>query len=236
MSQFKEKVDTIVAQMEPQEDGTWKLPDTVLEGLDEATSYAVTQERRFRDTQGAYTKSQQETKRQKAINQGLTQHLVDNATTHLTKAQKADLDELKVRDPEAWREQLNVHETESKTLLKTTLDGIEQAGSNKSELEVRTEKMAAWSESTGLTLNDEVIANELPPKYLKDLEAKKITFDEFLEVSSKFLKADKVILGATDDGERSGPPMSLSDAPGGTEPTTLAQQSDLDKSYENTIF
>ncbi len=234
MSEFKERVDELVGKMEKSDDGKWNLPDEAAEGLDEQTLFAVTSERRYRDTQGAFTRSRQELKKQEAISDGLQERLL-NSEVEFTKEQKYELNQLKKSDPEAWRIKLNEYETANKKKLDTELETIRIESSNKGEEEVRKEQMAAWSESTGITLTDEIVANELPPRHLKDLEAGKVTFEEFLVKAGEFLKADKVIAGSEESVKDD--TKSLSRVAGGSEPSKQAQEGDFVETYEkDTIF
>ena len=94
--------------------------------------------------------------------------------------------------------------------------------------------MAAFSKDTGIELTDEVIANDLPPRFLKELETGKVTFEEFLTNAGEFIKADKIIQGSdesTDDNTK-----DLSRVAGGQQPSTQAQEGDFDETYKGVIF
>lgn len=234
MSEFKDTVNELVGKMEQGDDNKWNLPEEVAKDLDEATMFAVTAERRYRDTQGAYTRSRQEVKRQEAIAGGLQERLLTSEVA-LTKEQKYELNDLKKSNPDAWRVKLNEYEEAGKATLQTELEEIRTESGNKGEEEVRKEQMAEWSKNTGITLTDEVVANDLPPSYMKELETGKVTFQEFLDKAGEFLKANKVILGAKDDTDDD--TLNLSKAPGGPEPSTQAQEGDFVQTYEkDTIF
>ena len=233
MSEFQDKVNNLVNQMVQTDEGKWQLPAELSEGLDEATQFAITAERRYRDTQSAYTRASQEAKKNKAIAEGLQDRLL-NSEVKLTTAQRHELNELKQTNPEKWREKLNEYEIAGKQTLKQELDEIAITSANKSEREIREEQMAAWSASTGIELTDEIVDNDLPPRYKKDLEAGRITFQEFLTRAGDYLKADKVVQGASEDVKDD--TKNLSDVAGGKEPSKQAQDADFDQSYENTIF
>lgn len=233
MSEFKEKVNELVGQMTQDDTGKWILPEEVAKDLDEPTAFAVTAERRVRDTQGAFTKAQQTAKKNEAIAKGLQDKILESEVV-LTKEQKFELNELKKTNPEAWRAKLNEYENTAKTNLSTELEEIRIKSSNKGELEIRKDQMAAFSEETGITLTDEVIANDLPPRFLKELEKGKITFEEFLTKAGEFIKADKTIQGSGDDTIDD--TKDLNDVAGGQEPTKQAQEGDFVETYEETIF
>lgn len=234
MSEFKDKVNELVGKMEQGTDGKWVLPEDVAEDLDEPTMFAVTAERRYRDTQGAYTRSQQQLRQQEAIASSLEEKILGSEIA-LTKEQKFELNELKKTDPEAWRAKLNEYEEAGKEQLGTELKEIRKSSSAKGELEVRKEQMAAWSESTGITLTDEVVQNELPPRFTKQLETGEITFEQFLDKAGEFLTKEKVIAGSNESAEDD--TNNLSRVAGGPEPSKQAQEGDFVETYEkDTIF
>lgn len=233
MDDLRKIVDDLANQMEQKEDGNWFLPEEAAKGVDEVTLYAVTMERRRRDTQSDYTRLSQGLKKQEAITAGLEERLL-NSEVVLTKEQKFELADLKKTDPEAWRTKLNKYETAGKALLKTELEEIRTKSGNKGEVEVRIEQMTAWSESTGIELNDKIVDNSLPPSFKKDLEAGKITFEQFLTKAGNFLKSAKVIEKAgesTNDDT-----LDLGRIAGGQEPTNEAQKGDFEETYKDTIF
>jgi hypothetical protein len=231
--ELQKKVNEVVEKMEKGDDGKWSIPDEVAKDLSPELVIAVTAERRFRDTQGSYTRTRQELKQQQAIADGLQERLLKSEVA-LTKEQKYELNELKKTDPEKWRAKLNEYEQASKNALENELEEIRTKSASKGELEVRKEQMAAWSESTGLELNDTIIENELPPKYLKDLEAGNITFEDFLEQAGKFLTSQKVIKGSNESADDD--TKNLSKVAGGPEPSNDAQEGDFNETYEETLF
>lgn len=230
---FEERVSDIASKMVQNDKGVWEIPKEVAADLDEATAFAVKAEKRFRDTQSQYTKSRQKLKELETVNDKLTSHLIDNVTMHLTDDQRSELDELKMRDPDGWREKLNEYETQSQEALQKALDKYRQEGKELSEVEVRKAQMEAFTESTGIELNDDVIENELPAKLSKDLEKGTITFDEFLEKAQKFLTTDKVIKGADDEPTNT---PNMSKMGGGSVPSERAQIGDIVTSYEKEIY
>lgn len=234
MSDFKETVNELVGKMVQADDGKFSLPDDVAEGLDEPTLFAVTSERRYRDTQSAYTKANQSAKRHEAAANALEAHIMDNTEAPLTDDQKTELSGLKTSDPEAWRSKLNEYETAGKSTIATNLKKIRADSADKGEVEIRKDQMAAFVESTGIALTDELIADELPPRFMRDLQSGKTTFDEFLVGAGEFLTANKVIQGADESTEDD--TKSLGRVAGGQEPTENAQLHQEEQTYEKTMF
>lgn len=233
MSEFKEKVDGLVGKM-VETDGKWELPEDVGKDLDEPTLYAVNAERRVRDNQRAVSRAQQSAKQHEAAANALEAHILDNTETPLTDDQRTELNTLKTENPEAWRAKLNEYETQGKGAVADNLKKIREDSAAKGELEIRKEQMSAWAESTGIALNDDIIANDLPPRYLKDLENGAVSFEEFLANAGEFLTANKIIQGSDEDADDD--TKNLGDVAGGKEPSDRAQDMDDAQSYEKTMF
>jgi hypothetical protein len=153
MSEFEDKVNAVFEKIERDDSGTWNIPDEVAEELDEPTLYAVKTEIRRRDTQGEYTRTNQELKKAQAVSEALEARLLD-AEVPLTKEEIYELNQLKQSDPDKWRTRLNELETKNKQGLAKELEQIRKKSADKGELEVRKEQMKAWSESTGLHLSN----------------------------------------------------------------------------------
>ena len=66
------KVNEVVDQMVQSDDGKWAIPEEVAKDLSPEMTLAVTAERRFRDTQGSYTRTRQELKQTQAIDRKST--------------------------------------------------------------------------------------------------------------------------------------------------------------------
>lgn len=233
MTDFKTTVSELVGKMTQADSGKWELPEDVAKDLDEPTLFAVTSERRYRDTQAGYTKAVQDGKKQKAIADGLQDHIMGSEVT-LSQEQKQELRDLKKTDPDAWRSKLNEYETTAKGALETKLKDIAVESSNKSEVEIREEQMAVWSKDTGIELTQEIVDNDLPPRFSKGLADGSISFEEFLTQAGEFLKADKVIKGAGDTADDD--TLNLGRMPGGSEPSTAAQEGDFEETYKKLTF
>ena len=231
---FKDTVSELVSKMTQDDSGKWALPEEAAADLDEATLYAVTSERRYRDTQGAYTRSQQEVKKQAAMADALEEHILTHSETPLTADQRDELADLKLNDPEAWREKLNTYEQTGKATIGESLAKIRAESSAKGELEIRTEQMAAWSDQTGIVLTDDVVENDIPPRLKRELESGALSFDDFLVKAGEYLSATKVIQGATDTEDPG--IKSLGTVAGGSEPSNEANEGDFAAGYEKTVF
>ena len=229
---FEAEVSSVVDQMVQDEKGNWQLPD----GLEASPQVIVAARyaKRHRDTQSAFTKDRQRLKALETAKSKLEEHVLQTATMHLSDDQREELDELKLRDPDQWREKLNEYETQARDILRTKLQTINTESEQASELEIRQAKLEAFVESTGIELNDDVIEEQLPAKFTKDLEAGKTTFDEFLEQAREFLETPKVVKGAKDKVPGANP--DLGKAPGGSKPSPAATAGDIVSSYDKEVY
>lgn len=230
---FEETVNSIVAEMTQSEDGTWQLPEEKAAELDEPTKYAVTAERRRRDTQAAYSKSQNETKRLKTENELLAKAWEEDVTSTLTAAQRDELDELKVTDPDAWRTKINEYEQANKNSFGTKRQEIGKKASDETEIERRERVMAEFNEAhPGFTLTDDIIANDLPPRYLKQLETGDISFEDFLAKAHKFLEGPKKL----EESEQPPKGPNLGKVGGSNKPDDGAVDKDIRTSYKSETY
>jgi hypothetical protein len=233
---FKTQVNSIVDSMTQGADGNWVIPEEVAAKVGEEVLYAAKIEKRFRDTQSAFTKVSQKAKSLETVNSQLTQHMIDNATLHLNEEERAELNALRSTDPEAWRIKITEAENKAKNIIRERISTFEQEGKKLTELEIRQQKVEAFKERTGIELNNEFIESNLPARYIKDLEAGTIDFDEFLKRSEDYLTKAKVIKGANEEVEGDKTIPDLATARGGSQPAKQAQEVDSSIAYKNEIY
>ena len=226
---FADQVNTTVASMTKVK-GKWKIPDDT---VSEELKTAAISERRFRDTQSAFHDSRKKVKALESINDKITTHMIENATAHLTIAQHEELDELKLQNPDAWREKLNEHEAGAKKILQSKVQEFTKESKEVSESELRLIQLEEFRDKSGLNITDEVIENELPPKYLRELKSGKLTFQDFLVQAGEFLTKG----GAIKDSD-SNPtnPTNLTRLPGTSYPSSKARAGDILQTYKNAIL
>lgn len=230
---FEQKVNSIVDQFQVGEDGKASLPEDVAQDLDQATLYAVTAEKRRRDTQAAFTRNQQELKRSNAENERLRNRWKADAVKNLSDEQREELDDLKHSDPDAWRAKLNEIEQNASTAFDEQLQTISDEVHNETELERRARVLDEFQSSNpGIVLNDEVIENDIPPRFTKQLENGEVSFEEFLDKCKKFLSEGRV-LETPPKGEEQ---PTLHDLGGGSAPREEDVAAAAKSSYKNEVF
>lgn len=227
---IEQKINTLTDSMVKTEEGKWALPEG--SEADEAMQYAAMAERRRRDTQGEYSRTQQALKALETENAQLTAGWAEDVASTLTSDQREELDTLKHEDPDAWRQKLNQYEADNRTSFSEKTSGIKAKVQQETELESRTRILDEYNAANpDFALTDDVIENDLPPRFTKLLEKGEITFAEFVAKSADYLGKPKVVKGdqAPDD-------VSLSKAPGGTQPADDAVSKSAQESYRDETY
>ena len=192
-------------------------------------------EKRRRDTQAAYTKSQQKLKAIEAENAKLKEQLEARLKVELTPEDQDRLDELKYEDLEAWREEMNKIESRHISEARANLDELtgeaRKAAEQEFELERRRQVLEEFNASVETPITDEIIANEIPPRITKKLAEGTITFEEFLSEVSDYLGTGKVVKNEIVLNQ-----PSLSEMAGGSKPSNYKPEASLSDSYSKTIF
>lgn len=228
---FEDKVNGVVSQMVQGEDGLWKLPSGV--EADEAVVYAAKLEKRRRDTESQLGKTKHALKAKEVEANELRSKVQSFMADNLTSAQRGDLEELKYSDPEAWRSKMNEIEKAAVAKAEEELQGISLNASQRAELERRAQLLTSYNASNPrYAITDETLANDIPPRITRKLEKGEVTFEEFLEEASAYLKAGKVV-GVPSTPETQ---PNLGNAGGGAKPADSAIKADLVTSYENEIY
>lgn len=191
----------------------------------------VNYEKRFKDTQSAYTKSQQELKAVKAKLEALEK--LTQPVVQLDEATQAQLDELKYSNPEAWRDKMNSLEAEAKLKHLSVLSEAEKVAMQQAELEQRAQILSEYnSKHPQNPITDEVIMFDVPPRITKKLENGEISFEQFLTEAHNFLYAPKKV----GDGNQTFKQPNMRDFGGGTTPTDNAVDSSIIENYKNLVY
>jgi hypothetical protein len=230
---FDQRVSEVVDKFTAGEDGKYVLPEEVREELDEPTLYAAMAEKRRRDTQSAYTKTQQEFKAMQAENKQLRDRWKADAVKNLPEDKREELEQLKHDDPDAWRAKINEYEQEAGRAFDEQVDNISKEVQQETELERRTRVLTEFqTENPDVVINDDVIENDIPPRYTKQLENGEISFEEFLGKCKAFMTGGKV-LETTPKGESK---KTLQDLGGGSVPRDEDIDAEAQATYKDEIY
>ncbi len=222
---FDQKVNKIIDSSETDENGNIILPEDVPEEL----KFASRSEKRRRDTQSALAKTTSANAVLLAENEGLTELVKKGKVVQLSPEDQKELDELKFSDPTAWREQLNNLEQNATDTIQSDLTEISDKAKLKGATGERKVLLDAFiADNPGLTITDDVLANDIPPRITSALENGEVSFMEFLGNVKEYLTTGKVIL---DNKPVKAPNLSKiggSDTPGG-DATIKGDEEDYEK-------
>lgn len=176
-------------------------------------------EQRRRDTQAAYTKSQQEL----AATRAQLKVMKDIGGPTLDQGKLAELEDLKFSDPDAWYKAKLALESEAHNSFQSKL-------AEASESEVRLAKLEEFKAThPGFELTDD----DIPPRIAKKLASGQVSFDEFLQETYDYLVTPKVIGDANKTLEQ----PNLGKVGGGITPSAAAATSkDIVSSYKNEVY
>lgn len=227
---IEQQVTTLVDSMEKKDD-KWVLPEGV--EISPEMQYAAMAERRRRDTQSEYGRSQQKLKAVETENATLVKEWEQDVIGKLTDDQRKELAELKHDNPDAWRVKVTEYEQANKDSFNTRAADIKSKAKEETEIERRTRLFDEHNKAhPDLQITDAVIENDLPPRFAKQLAAGEITFEDFLAISTEFLSRGKVI----DSGEQPPKQPNLSKAGGSSRPAQSAVEQSAKESYKDEIY
>lgn len=188
-------------------------------------------EKRYKDTQAAYTKSQQELKAVKA-KVDVLEKLTTPQIQIDAEAQK-ELDDLKYSDPDAWRAKMNNLELDARSKHQNLISTAEQQAAIQAEMDRRTQVLNEYNSShPGFEITDEVIQLDVPTRITKKLESGELSFEDFLGEVKEFLYAPKKV-GTTN--KTLGQP-NLGNLGGGDTPSDTSISKDIVANYKNIAY
>lgn len=163
------------------EDKNYELPDDI----DPVLKYAVMAEKRRRDTQATYTKTSQALKKAEAERAELLSKV--NATK-LSEEQLTELETLKHSDPDAYYTKRREYEQQAELEFKKNLEEVSVTIDREAEIARRAQVLEAFNKANDIVIDDDLVANEVPPKYLAQLEKGEISFEQFLQQVLDYVK------------------------------------------------
>jgi len=194
---FTSKVNEVVSKLVKDKDkNIYVLPDNI--ECTEEVKIAAMSEARYRNTQSAYTKTNQKLIKEKKVNEYLVSKLTKSTTLNLSEKEREDLEELKESDPDAWRHKLNSYESIASSTVKADVETEVAKILTDSTVEIEKENRQQLLNDFNniypdVILTDKVIENNIPPRIIKKLEQGDINFAEFLEQVKIYIVDDKKV-------------------------------------------
>jgi len=184
------------------------------------TEQSVNWEKRFKDTQAAYTQSRQELVAVKAELEVLKKPV------QLSAEEKEALEDLKYTDPETWRKRVNDMDKEQEKALSEKRQEL-------TELEQRQLAFEEFAHShPDVVIDDDVLAYDVPKRITNKLEKGEITFEAFLGEVYEYLKKPK----AVGDINKTSSQPDLSKLGGNSAASASATAADIVQSYKNEVY
>ena len=185
-------------------------------------------EKRFKDTQAAYTQSRQELAKIKAQLQA-TEAMSQFA---MPADVKARLDELKFSDPDAWREELNAFEQSKTKQFEEVYSANTEANLSKLNQEDRVQTLKEFNSLHGVEITESLLQNEIPNRIHNELNSGAIDYSTYLAKCVEYLKTPKVIAGTQ---EVLGQP-NIGKIGGGATPGEAASNINIETAYKTMVL
>lgn len=191
---------------------------------------AIMNEKKFRDTQGSFTKSTQENKLLLAENEVLKGKLAGH--TALTQEQNDELEMLKLTDVDTYFTKRTEYEAMSHNQYDTEIADVRNKTAGEIEVDRRNKFVEDFNVGRKIPINQELIDNEVPAKFFKQLEANEVTFEVFMDNVAKYVDTPKVM----GNGDKEVNLTNLTDVTGGDTPSAEKRYDNLAENYANIIF
>jgi len=226
---FEQKVNAAVDAATQDDKGNLVLSVDLSDDI----KFAARSEKRRRDTQSALAKATSAKSILEVENEELKKLVMQSGRIELSPDDQAELDELKHSDPDAWRAKMNALEQNVTSTTTTKLTEISDNAKTTGTVGERQVLLEAFQhDNPELVIDDDVLANEVPPRITRALETGEVTFMEFLGNVKTYLEATKVI--GDNKPADSGP--NLSNVAGNDVPGQQADAVQVETNYEKMIF
>lgn len=214
--------------------GKLQLPDD----MPDWQKHVVRAEKRQRDAQSALSITQKEKRELEAKNQVLGEQVSKTFSVELelSPEEAQALEVLKYRDPDAYRLQMNDLEKTAAEKKAERLNELTQGAVTKVEEQfIAKDRITVLQEfreaNPDTVLTDEVLVNDVPPRFMNDLNSGKYDYQTYLTKVAEYLKTGKVL-----PGQSAGEQHNLSNLPGSTTPGKQAAENAGKTDYAKVTF
>jgi hypothetical protein len=185
---LQSEINELVKQVTVSEDGKFIYPDNTPEHL----RLALSAEKKFRDTQSSYTRTNQELKDAREELEALRQQVASsNPARGLSDEDIERLDELKYTDPEEWY-------NERKRLESQAVQGLTQ---KEQEQRARRDALNAVNYGRANPITPDVLDNDIPPRINNKVLKGEITFEQYLAEVVAYLDKGRVVANPEAPGD-----------------------------------
>ena len=185
-------------------------------------------EKRFKDTQAAFTKSRQELAATKAELQAAKEMQQFAMPADV----KARLDELKFSDPDAWRVEMNAFEQSKTAKFNEISANNTQAILSELNQEDRVQTLKEFNSLHGVEITESLLQNEIPNRIHNELNSGTIDYATYLAKCVEYMRTPKVIAGTQ---EVLGQP-NIGKIGGGATPGEAASNLNIETAYKSMVL
>lgn len=222
------QVNELISKATRDENGKIVLPEA-----DPALVYAAKAELRRRDTQAEYTRTTQKLKQVEQFSNKLTEELEAAIVSSVSATEQARLAELKSSNPDEWVKELRSLEETAKGKARTKIEEARNTTAALTETERRAVVLTEWLQNNpGINIDDDVIANDIPPRLTKQLADGKITFEQFLDAAGKVIKGEVTLK----KGDEAPNMPDLSKVAGGADADAASRSKQSDNDYAKEVY
>jgi len=219
---YQAEVNQLLTETKVTEDGKFVYPENV----DPWAKVAIANEKKFRDTQSGFTKVTQELK----VAQAELDVLRGKLSSGLTQEQVTELND--IDDKEEYFAKRAEYEAQANDTFSEELEEVRTKTATEIERERREVALTEFNKGRKIPITNELVDNEVPPKFYKQLEAGKITFEQFLADVAKFVDTPKKM--ANTETEKN--VTNLSDVAGGDTPSGEKRYDNIEETYASLVF
>lgn len=224
----EQKLRQAVRETKRDENGKLVLP----EGLTETEQFGVREAYRRGDTESSRSKLESQLKASKKTVESLTTKAL-NAPPEDSAEEILRMNDLKITDPDKWRDLKNKKEAAHEQAIRTEVQESETKATQDSIKESNEKLLEAFNQiHPNAQITDEVFEKDLPPRLKERYKKGDITFNQLLDEGHVYLLKNKV-LGAPSKAKDL-PNLGESGGTGLPQSATHLDQAVADKSWENT--
>ena len=194
----------------------------------DAAQAQIDWEKRFKDTQAAFTKSRQELAATKAELQAAKEMQQFAMPADV----KARLDELKFSDPDAWRVEMNAFEQSKTAKFNEISANNTQAILSELNQEDRVQTLKEFNSLHGVEITESLLQNEIPNRIHNELNSGTIDYATYLAKCVEYMRTPKVIAGTQ---EVLGQP-NIGKIGGGATPGEAASNMNIETAYKTMVL
>ena len=184
-------INDTIKSLEVDDKGKFIYP----EDMDPMLRAAIGATKSFRDTQSSFTKNQQELKGSQAETLALKERLIrqENPLSGLSPEERTALNELKYTNPDEWHKRINVLEASSAQRVDEKFVEVRKEAEHKTAEQQRLGALELYNSTTENKLTQEMLLNDVPPRWIQDVGNGELTFEDFLIRANKLLYGKKVV-------------------------------------------